>query len=234
MLEQNTPNYISTRIAPQVGSSEFVAKRQKIVIGVTGHRNIDRQDRKLKALIRKECRALARAHADKSFVILSGLAEGADRMVARIVMKELDAKLIAVLAVPRESFVTDFETAASRREFTTLLNRADHIITAPLLSKQAWKTYSPARDRQYAWEGAFLVLQSNVLMAVWDGAASRGHGGTGDVVRWFRRRKVPKTYLDGSASLARAANLPVRQVPRKTRTLLHFHPARHVVYQHDF
>ena len=234
MLEQNTPNYISTRIAPQVGSSEFVAKRQKIVIGVTGHRNIDRQDRKLKALIRKECRALARAHADKSFVILSGLAEGADRMVARIVMKELDAKLIAVLAVPRESFVTDFETAASRREFTTLLNRADHIITAPLLSKQAWKTYSPARDRQYAWEGAFLVLQSNVLMAVWDGAASRGHGGTGDVVRWFRRRKVPKICLNGSAQLARAAKLPARQVPRKKRTLLHFHPESHVVDQYGF
>jgi len=211
-----------------------VATKQKIVIGVTGHRHVDRQDRKLKALIRNECRTLARTHAGNPFVILSGLAEGADRMVARIAMSELDAALIAVLPVPRESFVMDFGDAGSRREFTMLLNRSDHVITAPLLTKRAWKSYTPSRDRQYAWEGSFLARQSKILIAVWDGADSKGLGGTGDVVRWFKRGRTPTAYLHGSALRARSAALAPRRLSAKRRALLHIHPNAYDLEKYKF
>ena len=83
--------------------------RVPIMLGVTCHRNIDAQSEALNRAIRDQCRGLKRRHPSSSFVILSGLAEGADRLVARIAMEELDAALIAVLPMPRAEFEKDFE-----------------------------------------------------------------------------------------------------------------------------
>ena len=78
-------------------------------LGVTGHRNIDAVDAKLSAVIEAECMRLARAYAGAPFLILSGLAEGADRLVAEDARKVLAADLVAVLALPVRTFLVDFE-----------------------------------------------------------------------------------------------------------------------------
>lgn len=187
-----------------------MTKKTIITLGVTGHRNIDMKDKALIKSITTEIRKIRDTHKEAEFIILSGLAEGADRLVAKIVIKELKAKLIAVLAVPQESFTMDFADAKSKREFKALLTKADTIITAPLLSKHAWQTYTPSRNNQYAWIGAFIAQHSNYLLAIWDGKPARGRGGTAEVVRWFKGGRIPKLMLQDAAKFAKAASVKKR------------------------
>jgi len=52
---------------------------------------------------------------------------------------------------------------------------------------------NPARAKQYAALGAHLVAIADDLIAVWDGNAGRGLGGTADVVDWWQN-KVPAEF----------------------------------------
>ena len=63
--------------------------RVPIVIGAIGHRDIRPADGKLAAAVRNECRKLKRQYSSSPFIVLSALAEGADRLIARIAMEEL-------------------------------------------------------------------------------------------------------------------------------------------------
>lgn len=166
-----------------------------IVIGVTGHRHIKHDDKALINKITGELHTIRDAHQGADFILLTGLAEGADRLIAKLAMKELKAILIAVLAVPEEFFMMDFANGQSKRQFKNYLKKSDVIITAPLLSKKARQDYTPSRNNQYAWIGAFIALYSNYLIAVWDGKPARGRGGTADVVRWFKYGRIPKLML---------------------------------------
>lgn len=187
-----------------------MVKKTSIIMGVTGHRNIDVKDKDLIKRITVEIRAIRNTHKGAEFIILSGLAEGADRLVAKIAMKELKAKLIVVLAVPEEYFLMDFADNKSKREFKNLLGKADAIITAPLLSKRAWQSYTPSRNNQYAWIGAFIAIHSNYLLAIWDGKPARGRGGTAEVVRWYKGGRIPKLMLTEMTKQSRRAGIKKR------------------------
>ena len=181
-----------------------------IVVGVTGHRNIKLDDKVLIKKVTKELRTLRDTHQGADFVLLTGLAEGADRLVAKLAMKELNAKLIAVLAVPEEFFMMDFSNYQSKRQFNTYLKKSDVVLTAPLLSKIAWKEYTPSRNNQYAWIGAFIAQYSNYLIAVWDGEPARGRGGTAEVVRWFKYGRIPNLMLTDMSKQSKKAGLKKR------------------------
>lgn len=208
---------------PAKKTSKKVRKAGSIVLAVTGHRNINQNDKALSKRVAKECDALRAMYPDREFIILSGLAEGADRLVAKVTMKSLEAKLVSVLAVPEESFMMDFSSAASKRSFKKFLSESAFTITAPLMSKTAWQEYTASRNHQYAWEGAFLARHAHVLIALWDGAPARGVGGTAHVVRWFKRRQVPKKYLIQSDVLAKQAGLPKLRKSDK-RHFIHIEP----------
>ena len=169
--------------------------RVPIMLGVTGHRNIDMQNEALKNAVRQQCRNLKRKYPSSPFAILSGLAEGADRLVARIAMEELDAALIVVLPVPRAEFETDFDGDISRAEFSTLIERAFCVKEAPIPQENAdWKGPGEARNQQYAKVGAIIVDHCQILLAIWDREKSRGIGGTAEVVEWFERGFSPARY----------------------------------------
>ena len=53
--------------------------RVPIVIGAIGHRDIRPADGKLAAAVRNECRKLKKQYSSSPFIVLSALAEGADR-----------------------------------------------------------------------------------------------------------------------------------------------------------
>ncbi|MGO9547727.1 MAG: hypothetical protein ACLPPF_23440 [Rhodomicrobium sp.] len=168
--------------------------RVPIMLGATGHRNIEPQDAKLIAALSKQCRELRNKYPDSPFVILSALAEGADRMIAEVAMKELSADLIAVLPVPEEEYERDFGTEASKTEFRTLLDRALFVKTAQVPGDASWKTVGEPRNEQYARAGAIIADHSHILFAIWDGKPSRGTGGTGEQVKWFERGRSPREF----------------------------------------
>ena len=89
--------------------------RVPIVIGAIGHRNIRPADGKLAAAVRNECRKLKKQYSSSPFIVLSALAEGADRLIAKTAMEELQADLIAVLPMPAADYERDFQTEDSKK-----------------------------------------------------------------------------------------------------------------------
>jgi hypothetical protein len=159
-------------------------------IGVTGHRRLhdtcalaERVEQALATV-----RALAASTGDLAprLAVLSSLAEGADRLVAAVVLRQPGAQLEAMLPLPPDDYRGDFATDASRHEFDRLLARARRTTIAPPL---------PSRDAAYAHAGRQVVARCDVLVALWDGLPARGQGGTAEIVEEARARGVPLIWI---------------------------------------
>jgi len=114
---------------------------------------------------------------DRIVVVVSGLAEGADRLVAQRVLARPGGRLVALLPFAPVDYIADFADPASVQEFTDLLAAAD---------EQEVITGSPSDDwtREAAYEraGHALLDRCDVLLALWDGKPGRGRGGTAEMV----------------------------------------------------
>jgi hypothetical protein len=155
-----------------------------LVVGVTGHRDIAEDDLNVRAAVRE---VLVRLGApERTVTVLSCLAEGADRLVARVAVEELGAHLVAPLPLEPEEYENDFATDESRQEFRRLLRLADRCF---VVRGGEWAT--EARSRGYACAGAWVVANCGVLLALWDGEPARGAGGTGELVEWVLSGTLP-------------------------------------------
>jgi hypothetical protein len=148
---------------------------EDIAIGVTGHRHFHDAD-----VSTEIDRRLDEIIGDRRPFVVSSLAEGADRMVAECVLSRPGARLVAVLPLAADDYERDFAGTASIAAFRTLLAHADSV-AIPDLGRHA------TREEAYAAAGLMVVDRCDVLIAVWDGAASRGRGGTAEVVEHARR-----------------------------------------------
>jgi hypothetical protein len=157
--------------------------RIPVVLGVTGHRTLRQGDEDAITARLRTLLALIKHEAPHTpVVLLSALAEGADRLVARVALRE-GATLIAVLPLEKNDYEADFADTRSRDDFRGLLAdpRTEQCIVAPQLDA-ASNTLGSARDLQYLLAGLFIARNSDVLIALWDGAPSRGLGGSADIV----------------------------------------------------
>jgi hypothetical protein len=187
--------------------------RVPIILGATGHRNIDTEDEKLIAVLRKQCRDLRKRYKCSPFLILSALAEGADRLIAEIAMEELSADLIAILPMPEEDYEKDFASEESKTQFRDLLDRALYIRIAPLPAEDAsWKAGGEPRNEQYARAGAIIADHAQIFFAIWDDEPARGTGGTAQQVEWFQRGHSPKKYSLYNGELTFAPPRPGQSV----------------------
>jgi hypothetical protein len=158
-------------------------------VGVTGHRvlgansiaqargDVQAQIRRLQGLLRAT-----------PIVVLSALAEGADRLVAQVAL-ECDCVLWAVLPTSVENYLEDFESEASREEFHRLLAKSARTINASLLCGRG----EDARERPqiYVDLAHQVCRMSHLVIALWDGACEEKPGGTSQVVRKFLTGEFP-------------------------------------------
>jgi hypothetical protein len=155
-------------------------------IGVTGHRVLADTSR-VKAGIEEALRRIETASPGSPIVVVSPLAEGADRLVAGCVLdRRPEARLVAVLPMFADAYAKDFASPESRAEFEQLLGRATCCIELPT---------APTRGESYETAGVAVLDQSDVLIAVWDGKKGQGRGGTAGVVRLARERGVPIAWV---------------------------------------
>src|SRR3979411_3212041 len=106
-----------------------------LVIGVTGHRDIREEDcEELKKSVRGVITGLRKQYPSTPFILLSPLAEGADRLVAEVaLLPEIGARLIAPLPMPKHMYEEDFKkNPDSLKEFQRLFEQADHSFEIPL------------------------------------------------------------------------------------------------------
>lgn len=156
-----------------------------LTIGVTGHRVLAEPHR-VEAGVDEALRRIDQAFPGRVRTVLSSLAEGSDRLVARRALARHGTRLVALLPLPRADYLGDFATEESRREFEELLGRADEVREPPA---------SRPRPEAYDVAGRDLLGRSDVVIAVWDGQAAQGQGGTGAVVAEARARGLPIAWV---------------------------------------
>jgi hypothetical protein len=170
-----------------------------LIIAVTGHRDLRPADvATLEGLVRTIVAETAARYPHSPLVVLSPLAEGADRLVARVAMAQ-GARLIVPLPLPRALYEQDFESPDSLAEFRALVDAAESVFELPVMhgnTLQGIAQQGEPRNRQYAQVGAFVARHSQVFLALWDGVTDgmeEKHGGTAEIVR-FRLEGAPGRY----------------------------------------
>ncbi|WP_348263918.1 hypothetical protein P8935_05115 [Telmatobacter sp. DSM 110680] len=138
-----------------------------------------------------------------SFRVLSPLAEGADRVVVKAVLAEPDARLDVVLPMTLEDYLEDFATEESRSEFEEFLRKCRNPVS--LRSRRIRDDRHDLGDQAevrrdaYSKVGEFVVDHCDVLIAIWDGEASRGRGGTAETVQYALEQKRPVIRVWGES-----------------------------------
>lgn len=181
------------------------SSRPALRIGVTGHRREGLQEadtgrlrdrvREVLQLVRRNA-AEVQGHttglpaANAPLVqVISPLAEGTDRVVAAEAL-DLGFELCCPLPFERGEYERDFPTDESREEFRTLLGRAS------IVRELAGSRDHPERELEaYEAVGRAVLRECDVLLAVWNGEAPRGRGGTGQIVDEAAQLRIPVVWI---------------------------------------
>lgn len=170
-----------------------------LIVGVTGHRDLVADDApRVVGRVRGLLTELGARYPHTPIVLMSSLAEGADRLVARTAL-DYGAELFAVLPMKADAYERDFTTPESRDEFRALLNRSFNSTVVGGTGDSTAGSGDDAgtdRDHRYALSGAFLVSYSQIIIALWDGERDELLGGTSQIVR-FALQGVPAQFLSG-------------------------------------
>jgi hypothetical protein len=131
--------------------------------------------------------------------VLSPLAAGADRVVAEVGL-ELGFALYAPLPFARDDYRADFPGDG---DYDRLLAHADvfELDGARVLNEESYREV-----------GRFVVRNSDLVLAIWDGEPVRKVGGTSETVRFALQSRVPVWWIDANGErpprlLRRAADL---------------------------
>jgi hypothetical protein len=185
-----------------------------IVIGVTGHRDLRQDDiAELGQKIHEIFREIKRKCPNSPIILLSPLAEGADRLVAKTAL-ELGLSIVAPLPMPIDEYMKDFKDQVSQAEFSEILRKSTRYFEMPLVEGNTLEnTAEPGehRDRQYSQIGAYIAKHSQILIALWDGIESKKTGGTASIVG-FKLKGIPEPYAKTHHLLIQVESGPVYHI----------------------
>lgn len=139
-------------------------------IGVTGHQIIPSE---AFAFVKKGIADVV-SRSDDPLVGVSSLAAGADQLFAGTLL-EAGGRLHVV--VPCRGYEETFSDKTHLDCFVNFLKRADIVETLD---------YPEPSEEAFLEAGHRVVDLSDLLVAVWDGRAAKGKGGTADVVGYAR------------------------------------------------
>jgi hypothetical protein len=201
-------------ISPQPADPGAHNSAIPIIIGVTGHRDLRPADTpRLKDQVKAILNDLRDNHPATPLLVLSPLAEGADRLVANVALQQ-GAMLVVPLPLPREEYEKDFKTQDSKTEFEDLLRQAWKCFELPLMKGSTHTSIEdagPERDKQYTLVGAYIARHSHILIALWDGEQAGLEGGTGQIVD-FKLNGIPAPFAGERKPLDIVDNGPVYHI----------------------
>lgn len=113
----------------------------------------------------------AAQHRWRGVTALSALAEGADTIFAEAA---LALRIPLQVVRPFHDYETDFASPATRRRYTELRDAAEREELLPYVSRSR---------RAYRAAMHWVVQNSDLLVAAWDGRPGLGPGGTADAVQ---------------------------------------------------
>ena len=144
---------------------------KSLIIGVTGHRVLTNPEKCRQSVVKILSSVLNKANknATERRVVLSPLAEGADRLVAHECLKFPEFSLECPLPLEAEEYLKDFKTEESKQEFMELLSRSNK---TRIMENQQNRTVS------YKQAGQYVVDHCDLLLAIWDGRPPENEAGT--------------------------------------------------------
>jgi hypothetical protein len=172
-----------------------------LVIGLGGHRHLRPEDvPHLEARVAELLGDLRRRHPSTPLTLLCSLAEGADRLGARVALR-LGVSLVVPLPLPPEQYERDFARPGSRAEFASLLERAQDAFCVDVPP-------GCPREHAYARAAAYVAQRSQLVVALWDGRPPAGQAGTASLVH-FALEGVAEGYGEPKSPLDAAERRPV-------------------------
>lgn len=208
---------MSTPESPQMISASSPSNElDGFQIGVVGHRHdrlINADLGELKSIlniilkdIKNEFLSLhmSKGHLLKScapaLIAISPLAEGADRLFAEQAL-DLEFELCCVMPFTQTEFENDFSPDNalehdSLSRFHDLLKRAEKIAKLTRIELEGKRENEATA---YGAAGDFIIHQSNVLIAVWDGEYKGLAGGTEETFKKALNKGVPVIWIDANA-----------------------------------
>jgi hypothetical protein len=186
--------------------------RLVVRVGVTGHRELTEAARReltglagaLLGRVRDAAAGLLEgpsgsyAQAEPELRVVSPCAPGADQAVAAAAV-DAGVRLVAPIPFPRATYLARLEPD-DRRRGEALLAAAAAVVELD----------GAADDDEDAYRrvGEVVLDESDLLIAIWDGMAPRGPGGTGAVVEAARGLGIPVVhvpFVDGALGSPRLA-----------------------------
>jgi hypothetical protein len=187
--------YILEPIKPTEITSSPKIVVDVLTIGVTGHRDIVENDALVSAI---DEQLMSLKKENRSFEILSPLADGADMLVAERAIAVLGAKLKVLFPFDPAVYQCGskkygYGGIVQKERFSRLLKQSIENNTIK------WINSNP-NDRnirdQFEKCGQTIVDQCDVLFALYDGKASGGKGGTAEIVEYAKERGSQVFLID--------------------------------------
>jgi hypothetical protein len=154
-------------------------------LGVIGHRVLLERG-KLVQSVDRVLNAVIETFSEPDLAVITSLAEGSDRLVARRIMTKKAARLWVPLPLPWEEYLEDFSSPESQDDFRNLFDRAAKVIHLP---------EAPDRGHAYLQAGRYIINHCHVLIAVWDGQEAQGEGGTGHIAAEALQCSLPMAWI---------------------------------------
>lgn len=153
-----------------------------IVIGVTGHRNIKKEDESILHEKVRECiTSLKEKYKNTRFYMLNSLASGADTICAEEALKT-GIDIICPLPFLKEEYEKDFEQE-DLLKFNDLISRTKKHFVVDNNIKSNQEGYLKA--------GVYIAENSNIIIAIWDGNPNnQSNCGTSAVVKYAKEKSV--------------------------------------------
>lgn len=166
-----------------------------IRIGITGHRpnRLSVSEKKLSARVASVLLGMMKASGVKPvprqpcLEIISPLAEGCDRIVARQALV-LGQRLTALLPFARSDYEATFSDKSTTKEFRALWQASAERTVLKGLAKHA--------EASYAAVGMVTLARCDVVLTIWDGKPAAGRGGTPEVLQSALDWGIPIVWID--------------------------------------
>ncbi len=171
-----------------------------ITIGVTGHRpnRLKVSEKKLAARVRSILKALIKAapRSDASGTsplnIVSPLAEGTDRIVAREALA-LGQKLTAVTPFATREYEKTFSSPEAAVEFRALWKASAERVNLKGIAKRP--------EAAYVAVGNVTLTRCDIVLTIWDGKPAAGRGGTPEILQNALEWGIPIVWVNATKDI---------------------------------
>jgi hypothetical protein len=162
----------------------------KVYVGISGHRDLkkDKISEYKKELI-DILKDIKNSHKDKEIILISPLADGADRLFIYAGMK-LGLRYDVLLPMPLKLYEKDFNDN-SKNEFYKLYFGARDIKEAKLCdtcTNENISDYNNYRSLQYQKMGRELVDKCDTMIFMFNGVQNNLIGGTADILSYAKNK----------------------------------------------